>query len=304
MPNPERTSIFKKIGSYLPKERGNRIILYFIILAAVLSGLFLQILTQLPNVETISIFSPSETTEIYASDGTVLAKLHREENRYVVPLEKISPILQKAVVATEDERFYQHRGIDFQGVARAAVTNITKKRIEEGGSTLTQQLARNLFLTRKRSITRKIAEMVLALQIERRYTKAEILELYLNQIYWGHNAYGIESASLVYFNKHASQLNLAEASLLAGIIEGPEKYSPYKNMEGAKLRQASVISKMVELGMITETSANAAKMQLITLSTETPNKYKFVAPYFTTFIINQLIDKYGEYTVYNGGLRL
>ena len=304
MQNTERTDIFRKIGSYLPAERGNRIILYFIILAAVLSGLFLQILTQLPNVETISIFSPSETTEIYASDGTVLAKLHREENRYVVPLEKISPILQKAVVATEDERFYQHRGIDFQGVLRAAVTNITKKRVEEGGSTLTQQLARNLFLTRKRSITRKIAEMVLALQIERRYTKAEILELYLNQIYWGHNAYGIESASLVYFNKHASELNLAEATLLAGIIEGPEKFSPYKNMEGAKLRQASVLSKMVELGLIAEASASSAKMQPIALSTEIPNKYKFVAPYFTTYIINQLIDKYGEYTVYNGGLRV
>jgi len=304
MPNTERRSLFKMIGSYLPAERGNRIILYFIILAAVLSGLFLQILTQLPNVETISIFSPSETTEIYASDGTVLAKLHREENRYVVPLEKISPMLQKAVVSTEDERFYQHRGIDFQGVLRAAVTNITKKRVEEGGSTLTQQLARNLFLTRKRSITRKIAEMVLALQIERRYTKAEILELYLNQIYWGHNAYGIESASLVYFNKHASLLSLAEAALLAGIIEGPERFSPYKNMEGAKFRQASVLSKMVELGMITEASASFAKMQPIALSTETPNKYKFVAPYFTTYIINQLIDKYGEYTVYNGGLRV
>lgn len=292
------------IGSFLPRERGNRFILYFIILAAILSGLFLQILTQLPNVETISVFSPSETTEIYASDGTVLAKLHREENRYVVPLEKISPMLQKAVVAVEDERFYGHRGIDFQGIVRAAVTNITKKRIEEGGSTITQQLARNLFLTKKKSITRKIAEIVLALQIERRYTKSEILELYLNQIYWGHNTYGIESASLVYFNKHAADLNLAEASLLAGIIEGPEKFSPHKNMEGAKQRQASVLSKMVELGMITEVSADFARVLPLALSTETPNKYKFIAPYFTTYIINQLIDKYGEYTVYNGGLRV
>jgi penicillin-binding protein 1A len=302
--DPKRKNIFQVIGSFLPRQRSNRVILYFIILAAILSGLFLQILTQLPNVETISIFSPSETTEIYAADGTVLAKLHREENRYVVPLEKISPILQKAVISIEDERFFRHKGVDLQGVVRAAVTNIAKKRVEEGGSTITQQLARNLFLTRKRSITRKIAEMVLALQIERRYTKSEILELYLNQIYWGHNAYGIESASLLYFNKHASELNLAEASLLAGIIEGPEKFSPYKNMEGAKMRQAAVLSKMVELGLVTEASANAANIQPINLSTETPNKYKFVAPYFTTYVINQLIDKYGEYTVYNGGLRV
>jgi penicillin-binding protein 1A len=302
--NFHKLNIFKMLGPVLPKERSNRVILYFIIIASVLSGLFLQILTQLPNVETISVFSPSETTEIYASDGTVLAKLHREENRYVVPLEKISPILQKAVLSIEDERFYHHRGIDLLGIARAAVTNIAKRRVEEGGSTITQQLARNLFLTKRKSITRKIAEIVLALQIERRYTKAEILELYLNQIYWGHNAYGIESASLLYFNKHAADLNLAEASMLAGIIEGPEKYSPYKNMEGAKQRQATVLSKMVELGVVTEASANAAAKQQLVLSTETPNRYKYVAPYFTTYVINQLIDKFGEYTVYNGGLRV
>ncbi len=303
-PSPKRPSIFKIIGSYLPERRANRVILYFIILAAIVSGLFLQILTQLPNVETISVFSPSETTEIYAADGTILAKLHREENRYVVPLEKISPILQKAVVSIEDERFYQHRGIDFTGIVRAAVTNVTRKRVEEGGSTITQQLARNLFLTRKKSITRKIAEIVLALQIERRYTKAEILELYLNQIYWGHNAYGVESAALVYFNKHASDLTLSEAAMLAGVIEGPEKFSPYKNMEGAKQRQATVLGKMVQLGVITEQAANNARLQPLALSTETPNKYAFVAPYFTTYVIHELIDKYGEYMVYNGGLRV
>ena len=297
-------SILNKIGGYLPKERSNRVIFYFIVIAAILSGLFLQILTQLPNVESISIYSPSETTEIYAADGTILAKLHREENRYVVPLEKISPYVQKAVIAIEDERFYDHRGIDLHGVIRAAVTNITHKRVEEGGSTITQQLARNLFLTRKKSITRKIAEMVIALQIERRYTKNEILELYLNQIYWGHNAYGIESASNVYFNKHASELTLAEASLLSGIIEGPEKFSPYKNMEGAKLRQVLVLSKMVELGKINQAAADSAKIQPVELSTETPNKYRFVAPYFTSYVIQQLIDKYGEYTVYNGGLKV
>lgn len=297
-------SVSKFIGKYLPEHRGNRFILYFIVIAAILSGLFLQILIQMPNVETISIYSPSETTEIYAADGTILTKLHREENRYVVPLDKIAPIIQKAVVAIEDERFYSHRGIDYQGIIRAAVTNITKKRVEEGGSTITQQLARNLFLTRKRTITRKLAEMILALQIERRYTKSEILELYLNQIYWGHNAYGIESATNVYFNKHASQLTLAEAAMLAGIIEGPEKFSPHKNPVGAKYRQDVVLSKMVELGMITGASANAAGNQPLSLSTETPNKYKFVAPYFTSFVIQQLIDKYGEYTVYNGGLRV
>ena len=117
----------------------------------------------------------------------------------------------KAVIAIEDNRFYQHRGMDLEGIARAFVANLTHGKIEEGGSTITQQLARNLFLTKKKTVTRKIAEIVLALQIERRYTKNEIMELYLNQIYWGHNAYGIESAANVYFNKHAADLNLAEA---------------------------------------------------------------------------------------------
>lgn len=269
-----------------------------------ISGFFLQILTQLPNVETISVYSPSETTEIYAADGTLLAKLHREENRYVVPLEKISPLLIKAVIAIEDTRFYQHRGLDLVGIGRATVANITRGRIEEGASTITQQLARNLFLTKKKTITRKVAEMMLALQIERRYTKNEILELYLNQIYWGHNAYGVESAANVYFNKHASDLSLSEAAMLAGIIEGPEKYSPYKNMDGARERQAKVLSRMAEYGMITESQAKYAASLPTVLSGELPNKYKFVAPYFTSYVIHELIDKYGEYMVYNGGLRV
>ncbi|MFC1768078.1 transglycosylase domain-containing protein [Candidatus Margulisiibacteriota bacterium] len=296
--------IFRIIGALLPRERGNRLILYFIIFLAIFAGLGLQILTQLPNVEAISIYSPSQTTEIYAADGSLLTKLHREENRYIVPLEKISPILQKALIAVEDERFYQHRGIDIIGILRAAYTNISKRRVEEGGSTITQQLARNLFLSRKRTITRKIAEMILAMQIERKYTKNEILELYLNQVYWGHNTYGIESASQTYFNKHAKDMNLAESTLLAGIIEGPELFSPLRNMEGAKKRQAHVISKMVELGMIEASTANAALQEEIKLSEQKPNRYRFAHPYFTSYVIHQLIERYGEYTVYNGGLRV
>jgi len=296
--------ILNIIGALLPKEKGNRIILYVILILAVASGLTLQLLSQLPNVEAISIYSPSETTEIYASDGSLLTKLHREENRYVVPIEQISPTLQKAVISVEDSRFYQHGGIDVIGIARALYTNITKKKIEEGGSTITQQLARNLFLSRRRTITRKFAEIILAMQIERKYTKDEILELYLNQVYWGHNTYGIESGAQVYFGKHASDLTLAESALLAGIIEGPELYSPYKNLEGSKQRQSHVLSKMVELGMISPTVAAAAKAQPIVLAQERPNKYRLEYPYFTSYVIQQLIERFGEYTTYNGGLRV
>ncbi|MDD5382660.1 MAG: transglycosylase domain-containing protein, partial [Candidatus Margulisbacteria bacterium] len=193
------------------------LIALFIFLAC-FAGLSLQIIRQLPDVESINSYIPSETTLIFSSDGKVLARLHQEENRQVVPLSKISPFLQKAIIATEDPRFYFHHGFDFYGILRAGVKNFIYGRVVEGGSTITQQLARNLFLTRQKTIARKLAEVILAMQIERRYTKEEILELYLNQVYFGHNAYGVESAANLYFGKRASDLDLAESALIGGLI--------------------------------------------------------------------------------------
>ncbi|MFA6548578.1 MAG: penicillin-binding protein 1A [Candidatus Margulisiibacteriota bacterium] len=275
-----------------------------LVLLASFAGLFLQIIYQLPDVETINSYVPSESTIIYADDGEILARLHREENRQVISLAHIPPYMQKALIATEDPHFYLHHGFDFFGIVRAAIKNLAYGHIVEGGSTITQQLARNLFLNRKKTITRKLAEVILALQLERRYTKEEILELYLNQVYLGHNAYGIESAANLYFGKHASELNLAESAMLAGLIRGPELYSPYRNFKGAKARQIFVLNKMLEQGFIDHNAAAAAAIQEMEFSPKNLRQLGESAPYFVSYILKDLLDKYGEEMVYHGGLKV
>ena len=286
----------------LPKAKMVLISL-FALLAAV-AGLLLPILGQLPDVDSIDTYIPSETTLIFSSDGKVLARLHREENRQVVPLSHISQHLQKAVIATEDPNFYRHHGLDFHGILRATVKNIIYGRIVEGGSSITQQLARNLFLTRRKTIARKFAELVLALQIERFYTKEEILELYLNQVYFGHNAYGVESAANLYYGKGAADLDLAESAILAGLIRGPELYSPYRNYKGAKARQLYVLNKLLEMNWVDERDAKLAAIEELEFSPSNLRRYSEVAPYFISHILQELLSTYGEETVYHGGLRV
>jgi len=280
------------------------ILVIFLIFFAAVAGFMAQIISQLPDVSSINSYLPSEATIIYADDGQVLARLHEEENRQVVPLSKISPNLINAVIATEDKNFYSHHGIDLAGIARATVRNISAGRIKEGGSTITQQLAKNLFLTKKRSFIRKISEAILALQIERRFSKEEILELYLNQIYWGHNAYGIEAASFLYFGKTAKELTLAEASVLAGIIEAPERLSPYKNLTLAKKRQKIILVIMVRENKITLDQAKAAYTEELILHPEKIRSRGQIASYFISYILGNLMEKYGSDLVYKGGLKV
>lgn len=283
-----------------------KIFLFSLALGAVCAcALFLviyNITKTLPNVEAISTYIPAETTKIYSEDGVVLAELHKEENRVLIPIERISPILTKTIVAIEDNRFYRHNGLDFIGIGRAFIRNFKAKRFVEGGSTLTQQLARNLFLTRQRNLSRKLAEAILAIQIERRYTKTEILQMYLNQVYWGHNAYGIESASRLYFNKSAEEINLAESALLVSILTGPELYSPIRNFTGAKKRQLMVLKSMVREELISQEEANQAYTEEIEISKRKKLRYK--APYFTSYIIKQLIEMYGEEVAYTSGMKV
>jgi len=279
------------------------LVIFFILLAAG-AGLFLQILNQLPKVETINLYLPSETTLIFSADGKVLARLHQEENRQVVPLSKISTHMQKATIAIEDERFYRHHGLDFHGIFRAGLKNLIYGRIVEGGSSITQQLARNLFLTRRKTLTRKFAELILALQIERRYTKDEILELYLNQVYFGHNAYGVESAANLYFGKGAAELDLAESAMLAGLIRGPELYSPYRNFKGAKARQIQVLDKLLKMNLATEDEAGSAALKEMEFSPQNLKRFGESAPYFISYVLQGLLDRYGEDLVYHGGLRV
>ncbi len=248
---------------------------------------------------------PSQATRIYAANGELIASLYRE-NRAYVRLSEIPAVLQQAVIAIEDERFYQHRGVDVRGILRAAWRNLTRQSVVEGGSTITQQLARNLFLTPRRTLDRKLQEILLAVEIERRLTKEEILERYLNQVYFGGGAYGVEMASRLFFGKGARELSLPEAALLAGVIQAPSRYSPFDNFAAAKRRQEVVLDRMVELGFLRPDQAEAAKKAPLHLSPG-PRNLGLVgvrAPYFVSYLLPFLVERYGEDAVYNGGLQV
>lgn len=275
-----------------------------LLLLALISGFTLQIIYQLPDVNDLNTYMPNETTIIYSNDNKVLARMHNEENRQVVALSRISPFMQKCVIAVEDSRFYQHHGFDAWGIVRASVKNLIYGRVVEGGSTLTQQLARNIYLTRKKTFGRKLAEVILALQLERRFTKEEILEMYLNQVYFGHNSYGVESAANLYFGKTSAELDLAESAILAGLIRGPEIYSPYRNEKAAKSRQIMVLNKALEQHFIDETQAKEASLETLNLYPKNLKRMGEIAPYFTSYILSQLIEQFGEDIVYHGGLKV
>ncbi|MFW6381106.1 MAG: penicillin-binding protein 1A [Bacillota bacterium] len=243
-----------------------------------------------------------EATMIYGAEGEPLTRLYKE-NRIYVPLERIPSKLKNAVIAIEDKNFYVHHGIDFWGIARAFWINIKQGRLAQGGSTITQQLARNALLTQRKSFYRKIQEAYLALQFERLYTKPEILEMYLNEIFLGHSAYGIETAANQYFDKSVWELDLSEAALLAGLPKAPNYYSPFNNPEHARNRRDVVLNKMEDLGYITEKETEQAKDKELDLRSSIPDK-KETAPYFVRYIRNRLVDRFGSQMVYNGGLKV
>lgn len=278
---------------------------FFFGLAAIGSvvGLLYGVSQYLPKVEALSYATPSQTTKIYAKNGDLIANLYMED-RELVSLTQISDIAQKAIIAVEDWRFYVHRGIDVQGIARAALANLRRKRITQGGSTITQQMARAVFLTQKRTLLRKIQEILLALQIERKYSKDEILQIYLNQIYFGEGAYGIEAAARRFFGKHAGELELHEAALLASLPQRPTENSPYRDPERAKRRRDMVLDRMVEVGFITPMEAADAKEMPLDLKAKHSSEQILRAPYFTSYVIEQLLKQYGPTMVYRGGLRV
>ncbi len=273
-----------------------------LIAALALSFYVFSVAKTLPNVDIISSYVPSETTKIYSDKNIVLAELHQEENRILMPLEEISPFIKEAVIATEDTDFYKHHGINFKGIARAMLKNAMAMSFVEGASTLTQQLARNLFLHQQKKLSRKVAEAILAVEIERHYTKADILEMYLNQVYWGHNAYGIESASQLYFGKHAKELNLAESAMLIGLLKGPELFSPFRNYALSKQRQKTVLNRMAKINFISQAQADAAYVQDLKLAARRDFRYR--APYFTSYIVSQLNQRFGEDAVLTSGMRV
>lgn len=258
---------------------------------------------NLPDVRVLKNYVPAETTYIYDIKGTLLHSIHDEANREVVDLDEISPDLKRAVLAIEDSRFYQHHGINPTSIVRAFLANLAEGQTVEGGSTLTMQLVKNLFLTPERSLSRKVAEAVLSLRVEQVFNKNQILEVYLNQVYWGHNTYGVQTAAESYFNKSASDLTLAESAMMAGLIQAPEEFSPFVNYQLAKQRQAVVLRRMRQLNWITEAEEQAALKQPLRLGQITSFQQS-LAPYVTEAVIQELIDRFGQDAVLKGGMRV
>ena len=260
---------------------------------------------SLPDVSRLRYFEPSETSRIYAADGKLIATLFKE-NRTFTPFDKISPAFIKAILAVEDSRFYQHRGVDPVGVGRALVSNVLRKD-KQGASTITMQLARNVYLSADQTFERKIKEMLLASQIEKKFTKDEILELYLNQIYFGGGAHGVQAAARTYYNKNASDLTTSEAALIAGLPQAPSEFSPLVSEKAALKRQKLVLGRMHDQGFISIKQLRAALLEARTPTFMTKKKPQFQVlelPYFTTWLIKKLADRYDEDLLYRGGLRI
>jgi len=271
--------------------------------SGVVAGMALAFNRKLPDVSALYA-PPDEATRVYAGNGELIASLFRE-NRDFIPLNEIPVAMREAVIAVEDDRFYVHHGVDLRGTVRALWHNLLAGEVVEGGSTITQQLARNLFLTQRRLVSRKLAEVMLALEIERRLTKDEILERYLNQVYFGNGAYGVEMAARVFFGKTARELSLAQSTMLAGTIRSPSVATPFLNFELAKERQRVVLRRMAELHYITPRQAEETGAQVITLAEQgNAGLIGIRAPYFVSYVLPYLLERYGEDLVYNGGLRV
>ncbi|NJN87983.1 MAG: penicillin-binding protein, partial [Leptolyngbyaceae cyanobacterium SL_7_1] len=258
---------------------------------------------NLPDVRVVRNYTPAETTYIYDINGTLLHSIHDEVNREVVDLNEVSPHMKRAIIAMEDSYFYSHHGINPTSIARALLANLEEGQTVEGGSTLTMQLIKNLFLTPERSLSRKLAEAVLSLRIEQIFTKDQILEMYLNQVYWGHNTYGVETAAQSYFNKRSKDLTLAESAMMAGLVQAPEEYSPFIDYQVAKRRQFVVLQRMRELNWISAAEEAAARQQPLQLGTITSFRSSS-APYVTEAVVQELSDRFGRDSILKGGMRV
>ena len=306
-------------------SRGKRWLLTFLKVVAASSLVFVpvgvgagyaivtQLTKDLPDVEGLSSYEAPQTTRVFSKDGQVVATLF-VENRTTVPLDRMSPYLPKALLAVEDSRFMQHHGVDWVGVARAAVANVFFRGIDQGASTLTMQLARNRFLTQDQTIARKIREIVLAQRIEKRFSKEKILEYYLNNVYFGSGAYGVAAASSLYFGKPAQQLSIAQAALIAGLVQAPSNLSPLVDAKASVKRMKIVLSRMKQTNIIDQKqydqavqegegfrfSANSSGGPVVNSGSDQLLKY----PYFTTYVIAELSDRYDEDMLYRAGLQV
>ena len=266
-------------------------------------GLVSAVASEIPSLEPSR--QPELNGYVYASDGrTVLAVLRGDENRVLVDSNQISPWMKHAIVAIEDRRFYEHRGVDVRGIVRALWEDVRSKEAVQGGSTITQQFVKNVYADSEVSIGRKVREAALAWQLEKRWDKDKILTEYLNTIYFGNGAYGIQQAARIYFGHGAAELDVPEAALLAGIPQDPNAYDPVTHPAAARARRTVVLRAMLDLGLITRADFRKAREAPLPDDVRQPGTQSPHAPYFTSYVRQQLVDRFGAQKVYGGGLRV
>ncbi|MDX1707338.1 MAG: PBP1A family penicillin-binding protein [Desulfobacterales bacterium] len=265
-------------------------------------GVYFYLSKNLPQINSLTQYHPPIITTVFSDDGRRIAEFF-EERRIIKPLEEMPSALINAFIAAEDSRFYKHKGIDFYSILRAFVKNLEAGTIVQGGSTITQQVTKSFLLTPQKTYTRKIKEAILAYRIDKAFNKEEILYLYLNQIYLGHGAYGVEAAAENYFGKSISELNLAECAILAGLPQAPSKYSPFRHPERAKQRQIYVLNRMVAEGYIPQSQADEAINTEVEIKPRR-NLYIEQIPYYTEQVRRYVEEKYGREVLYTQGLKI
>jgi penicillin-binding protein 1A len=272
-----------------------------VLMVGFVAGGYLALAKGIPSISDLKKYRASDGTKVYADDDSLVGEFKEEKGTYVT-LDRIPQGLRNAVIAVEDSRFWSHKGIDYIGIGRALVTDIMHASLKEGGSTITQQLAKILFLSPEKTLKRKLREAQLAIRLEKELTKNEILELYLNRVYFGHGAYGVEMASKTYFGKSVSKVSLPEAALLAALIKAPNIYSPYNNLVKAKERQEIVLDRMEKEEYLTAAQKAQAQKQPIALSSLRASSD--ANSYFLEYVRQQLEQTYDIETIYRGGLRV
>src|SRR6195952_1507817 len=276
----------------------------FLVAVAGVAGLIWHFSKDLPDYSPLQDYQPPVMTRVHASDGALLGEYSKERRLYL-PIQAVPKLVINAFLAAEDKNFYEHGGIDFSGMARAAVLyaqNFGSNRRPQGASTITQQVAKNFLLTNEVSFARKIKEALLAMRIERTYSKDKILELYLNEIYLGLSAYGVAAASLVYFDKSVNELTIAEAAYLAALPKAPSSLHPIRNRDRAIERRNYVIDRLAENGWIKQADADSARKSPMTVTNRTNAAHIFAGEYFAEEVRRDIFERYGEKKLYEGGL--
>ena len=274
--------------------------LVLVIIAGLMFGYIFAAYQSLPEVG--NNMRPAISSQVFDSQGKLITTLHSDQNRLPIDINKVPKNLQNAFIAAEDNRFYDHIGVDPIGILRAVVTNLTNRGIAQGGSTITQQLAKNAFLSQDQTLKRKIQEAILALELERKYSKKEILEMYMNQIYFGRGAYGIQTAAHTYFGKDVGDLTLAECAMIAGLPKSPNYYS--SSVNEATARKNVVVGQMEKYGYITSSQAEEAKKASLDIKQKSTSNTTDETAYFIDYVTQEIAQKYGDDALYKDGLKI